>query len=72
MRPADELARALENLPDRIARELFTCGSGKAADRLQLRGRNNEDLGGWGYGPARDRIAKVITETMSLKGGQSK
>ena len=51
-------------VPARIAQaiveELFCNGSGERADRLVLMTREGRDLGGWGQGPVRDVIARVV------------
>lgn len=47
-------------LAEKIATALFTDFKGGIASRLQVRGENEQDLGGWCFEAARDQIEKVL------------
>lgn len=51
-----------EQIATRIARDLFTNGSGERAKKLNMEGDEPEChyLGGWGEKPMADRIAKLL------------
>jgi electron transfer flavoprotein alpha/beta subunit len=50
----------------RIARELFTCGTGAQADRLALISNRLGDLGGWSLAGAATRIQRIIEDEATI------
>lgn len=57
-----QTARAIA---EQIVRELFRNGFGDEADRLVLMTRDRRDVGGWGRGPAHDRIERIIADALA-------
>ena len=55
-----EMQRKRERLVCRITRELMTNGSAETAVRLQLRGRDEKDLGGYSRKAVRFIIRKNL------------
>lgn len=60
--PARQL---VDQLAAKIAADLFTNGQGRHADRLVLTDKHGHDLGGWGEGPAADRIAGLLLPALA-------
>jgi hypothetical protein len=56
--------RNISELTKRIATELMKNGAGKKAERLQLRGKDEKDLGGM----CRDAVEWVIQEVIDQGG----
>lgn len=52
-------------LARKIAELLFAAGANHKAERLQLRDKDDRDLGGWYRAAAVNQIAKVIQEATS-------
>ncbi len=59
---------ALRALARDIADDLFTYGVSERADRLvQVVGKPERSLGGWGIGPATDRIYKQLLKAEPVR-----
>ncbi len=56
--------RQIKKLANRIARDVFTSGNGKRADRLVLAVSVGRDLGGWGERPLAGRIRKLLVASL--------
>ena len=54
------IMRNIRSLSRRIAESLFTNGSGKRAERLQLMSVDKQNLGGWAELVVADRIEMAI------------
>lgn len=60
MSKSERRARA-KRLAHEIAEDLFTNTMGRAS-MLVMVDADGHNLGGWGQGPAQDRIAKILTQ----------
>ena len=47
-------------LAEEIAEALFTTGDGRKARNLMLADATGHEFGGWGKGPARDQILRIL------------
>lgn len=54
--------RQAERMAQRIADRLFVNGFGERAERLQLRGVDERDLGGWCRKAAEDQIIAALLD----------
>jgi hypothetical protein len=58
--------KGVDALAQHIAEDLFTDGSGRQANRLQLvcevRGKQRREFGGWSPSALRDRVKRMILE----------
>jgi hypothetical protein len=72
--PSDAAARSPRELATKIAKRLYTDGSGIEATRLELKlgnhnptlPREEKSLGGWCFNAAVDQIQRIIEENSEL------
>ena len=56
----------VEQLAEWIVSDLFTNGVGQKAKRLVLELEDGRDGGGWGRGPAKDRIETILRSQVAV------